>query len=68
MSRLSTPRSAQLASSELAAAPRRPGPGRPPKPVVEYPEPLWEPVETTEGFASALDLETRLPACSTVTK
>lgn len=59
MSPSSTLRSSVPLPAEPEARPRRPGPGRPPKPVVEYPEPLWEPVEAPHDFAAAFDAEIR---------
>ena len=38
---------------------RRPGPGRKPDPIVEFPTALWDVWEDPEGFADALDLHIR---------
>lgn len=44
--------------------PPRKGPGRPPKPVVEHPAPLWDPTELPPTFAEALDAEMKRHADS----
>lgn len=44
-------------SSDRSAPRRRPGPGRPPRTVVEHPEPLWDRIAGPAGFAAALDAE-----------
>lgn len=38
---------------------RRRGPGRPPKPIVDHPSPLWARTLEPDGFADALDAEMR---------
>lgn len=45
--------------SSDSASGRRRGPGRPPKPVVDHPAPLWGRTFEPEGFAEALDAEMR---------
>ena len=59
MSPSPTLRSSKRRPAKPEERPRRPGPGRPPKPVVEYPEPLWERVEAPRDFAAAFDAEIR---------
>lgn len=59
MSPSPTLRSSKRHPAKPEERPRRPGPGRPPKPVVEYPEPLWERVEAPGDFAAAFDAEIR---------
>ena len=44
-------------SSDRPAPRRRPGAGRPPRPVVEHPESLWDRIDGPAGFAAALDAE-----------
>ena len=59
MSRTPTLRSPKIGADSLVDGPSRRGPGRPPKPIVEYPEALWEPAQAARDFASALDEEIR---------
>lgn len=44
-------------TATLTAEPEKRGPGRPTKPIVEYPTPLWDPEDHKASFGDALSAE-----------